>query len=111
MGFLSRSGRASAYSYAEKPFKSLESFQQDGIEVARRRRKSRFVFPTKQVLLFALAFLSYRIFLFFEIGANAYSEKLTEWASGGPAQKTLSFLMTLDPISMWIINGIRFGTW
>ncbi len=98
--------------FAVKPMKtaSLESFNHDGLEIARRKSKRR-EWPIREIALFALAVVSFKIFLFFEMGAAAYGAKIAEFGAGGPVEQALGWAMTLDPVSTWIVDGIRFGHW
>ena len=89
---------------------SLESFNHDGLQIARRRR-SRRVLPIRQVLYFLLAVMSFKIFLFFDMGAGAYGAKVDELMQGGTWERVAGFAMQLDPASLWVVDGIRFGRW
>lgn len=77
-----------------------------GIRQQIRRRLS-----ISHVLLFALAALSFRLFLFFDMGGVAYGAKMQALADGNMMEQVASVAMRMDPVSEWVIRGVRFGTW
>lgn len=88
--------------------RSVESFNHDGVELARLRRHRRQL-PWRQIWQFALAVLSFKIFLFFQMGAAAYGAKIAHLSEGGLIERIAAKAMILDPASMWLIDLIRFG--
>lgn len=89
---------------------SLESFNHDGMQIARRRR-SRRELPLRQVAYFLIAVVSFKIFLFFDMGAGAYGAKVDELMRGSTWERAAGYAMRLDPVSEWVVDGIRFGRW
>ena len=89
---------------------SVRSFNHDGVEIARRRRKRR-EFPLRQVLLFALAVVSFKIFLFLDMGAAAYGQKILDLGEGALLERLAARAMVLDPVSQWVVDGLRYGRW
>ena len=90
--------------------RSIVSFGQDGLELARRKRHRRSL-PVTQMLGFLLAVASFKIFLFLDMGASAYGAKIADLAGGNILERIAANAMVLDPASNWVVDGIRFGTW
>ncbi|MCP3972810.1 MAG: hypothetical protein GY717_21330 [Rhodobacteraceae bacterium] len=90
--------------------RSLESFRHDGAEIARIRPQRR-EWPLRHLLLFVLAVMSFKIFLYFDMGAAAYGAKIEELAQGGLTDRLAARAMVLDPVSEWFVGGVRFGRW
>lgn len=99
------------YRFAEQPMQTLQSFGHDGLEIARRRKRAELRLPLRQLCLAVLAVMSFKIFLFFEIGEAAYVHKMQELSQGITLERVAARLMPMDPLSVWIIDGIRFGAW
>jgi len=89
---------------------SLESFNHDGVQIARRRRRQREL-PLRQVAYFLIAVVSFKIFLFFDMGAGAYGAKIDELMQGTKWERAAGWAMQLDPASQWVVDGVRFGRW
>ncbi len=49
--------------------------------------------------------------LFFDMGAAAYTAKIEQFAAGDEVQQLLAKSMTLDPVSQWLVDGLRSGSW
>ncbi len=85
----------------------VEGFNLDGMEIARIRKKRRWV-PWRQVYLFVLAVLAFKILLYFNIGPGAYGGMVDEMLQGSTLERMGGILLTLDPISealaQWIHN-------
>ena len=108
MGLLLRSRAPKSYEFHPQKFRSLESFNHDGFEIA-RRRTSRRGFPWRQIMYFLVAVVAFKVFLFFEMGAGAYGAKIEELKTGTSLEQYAAMAMTLDPVSQWIVDAIRFG--
>lgn len=108
MGLFFRSQGQSPYRIHPQKFRSLESFNHDGFEIA-RRRPSRRGFPWQQVLYFAVAVVAFKIFLFFEMGGGAYGAKIEALKDGTTLEQVAAVAMTLDPVSQYVVDAIRFG--
>lgn len=102
--------KQSGVGYAQRPFKTVETFNLDGLELARVKPKRR-EFPLRHVFFFVLAIMSFKIFLFLDMGGAAYGAKVAELSAGTTLEKAAAWTMTLDPASQWFVNGIRFGAW
>lgn len=76
---------------------------------ARRRNQRRL--PLRQICLFVLAVLSFKVFLVFELGGAAYGAKMAALAEGNMLERFAGRAMALDPVSEWIVEGVRYGTW
>ena len=111
MGLKFRSSGRYSKASANAPYASLQSFNHDGLELARRKREKRREFPVRQVFLFVLAIVSFKIFLFLDMGGGAYGAKMEDLANGSTMERLASKAMTLDPVSKWLVDGIRFGRW
>lgn len=111
MWLQSRTAQPSKPAYAQQAFKSLETFNHDGIELARVSKRKRRQIPIRHFLFFVLAVMSFKVFLYFEIGQVAYTQKMESLAAGTQIEQAASWAMQMDPVSTWIINGIRFGAW
>lgn len=75
------------------------------------RRQMRRRVSVAHVLLFILAVFSFRIFLFFDLGGAQYGAKMNALAEGNALERVASVAMRLDPVSNWVIQGIRYGKW
>jgi len=89
---------------------SLESFNHDGLEIARRRKTQR-ALPVRQIFHFLVLVTSFKVFLFFGMGASTYGAKIEELSQGSAWEKIASKAMILDPVSQWFVDGVRFGHW
>jgi hypothetical protein len=86
----------------------LESFNHDGVELARRRASQRGL-PWRQFLYFAVAVLSFKVFLFFQMGAASYGAKAEELIAAGGAERFAGYVMQMDPVTEWVVDRLRFG--
>lgn len=93
--------------YSQRNRRSVESFRHDGMELARRRPHRR-TLPIRQLLQFALAVMAFKVFLFLQIGAVAYTAKMTELAQGNQVERIAAKVMILDPLSQWVVDIVRF---
>lgn len=89
---------------------ALESFNHDGVEIARRKTKRR-EWPIRHLFLFLVAVLSFKIFLFFDMGGAAYGAKIEELSQGAMWEQVAARAMVLDPASKWFVDGLRYGRW
>ena len=99
------------YTYAQRPFKTVASFNHDGVELARVRKQRSSRLPIRHIVLFLLAIVSFKLFLNFDMGAAAYGAKIEEFSAGTVIEQAAAWAMTLDPVSQWILDGVRFGKW
>ncbi|MDJ0626820.1 MAG: hypothetical protein QNJ44_01060 [Rhodobacter sp.] len=90
--------------------RSVESYNHDGLELARRRAHRR-EFPLKQLAQLVLAVMLFKIFLFFQLGAGGYGARMAQLAEGNILEQLAAKAMILDPVSVWLIEGLRFGLW
>ncbi|WP_049642360.1 hypothetical protein [Candidatus Rhodobacter oscarellae] len=104
-----RAQETATFTYAQRPFKSLETFNHDGIELVRVRPQKRRELPIRQFFLFALAVLSFKVFLFLNMGGAAYGAKVEEFAQGNTVERAAAWLMPLDPGSEWVVNWLQHG--
>lgn len=111
MWMFSRADRAPKSQYAQRQFQSLETFNHDGLVLARVRRTSRRPAALRQILLFGLAVIAFKLFLFLQMGEVAYTQKMEDLALGSSVEQTAAWAMQLDPMSAWLVDGIRYGTW
>ena len=88
----------------------IRSFNHDGVEIARVRRKKREL-PLRHLLQFALAVFSFKIFLFLDMGPAAYGQKVADLSNGTLIERVASRAMILDPVSQWLVDGLRYGRW
>ena len=84
----------------------VEGFNLDGAEIARIRKKRRWV-PWRQVYLFVLAVVAFKIALFFNIGAGAYGAMVGDLMQGDTLERVGGILLTLDPISEALVQWLR----
>ena len=103
-------GKQNSYRIARTAPRSIESFNHDGVELARRRKHSR-LYPLPQIAQFALAYIAFKVFLFLQMGAGSYGAKITLLSDGNMMERIAAKVMSLDPLSIWIIDGVRFGLW
>lgn len=80
----------------------LESFNHDGIEIARRRNVRRRSLPLRQAVLFLLAVVSFKIFLMLHLGQATYGHKMATLAEGSAVERVAARAMVLDPLSHWV---------
>ena len=89
---------------------SLESFNLDGVEIARRKTRRR-EFPLRYVFFFLVAVMAFKVFLYFDMGGSAYGAKMEELFEGTAIEQMASYAMVLDPVSKWLVDGVQFGRW
>jgi hypothetical protein len=99
-----------AFGGGKKKPVSLESFNHDGVEIARRRHRAHGI-PLRQIAYFLIAVVSFKIFLFFDMGAGAYGAKIQELMQGETWERAAGYAMQLDPASQWFVDGVRYGRW
>lgn len=87
---------------------SLQSFNHDGLELARRRTHRR-AFPLRQLALFGLAILAFKIFLYLDMGGAAYGAKVAELRAGEGIERLAGQAMALDPASKWLVTQLQFA--
>lgn len=75
------------------------------------RRQARRRIPVRQILLFILAVVSFKIFLFLELGGATYGAKMVALSEGNMLEQIAGRAMALDPVSKWVVDGVRFGSW
>lgn len=90
--------------------RSVEGFNHDGLELARRRRIRR-ALPIRQILLFLLAVVSFKVFLFLNLGGATYGAKMAELAEGALIERVAARAMAMDPVSNYLVRGFTHGTW
>ncbi len=111
MGLMTRSENRSDVNHPNRRYTSLESFNLDGVEIARRKPVKRRGLPWKQVLFFLAAVIAFKVFLFLDMGGTAYGAKMQELAQGNTAERVAAWAMGPDPVTNWLLDGIRFGRW
>ena len=89
----------------------LESFNHDGVQIARQRARRRRTLPLRQVGFLLLAFLAFKVFLYLDLGPVAYAGKIEDLGQGSRWEQVAARAMALDPVSEWILHGIKFGRW
>lgn len=94
------------YKTSARMSRSIESFNHDGMEIARRRTHRR-VLPVRPFLLFALAVFAFKIFLVLQMGQASYGAKMAVLAEGTTMEQVAAKVMALDPVSQWIVDEIR----
>lgn len=110
MGLITKSPTRLSMGAINRGGHSLESFNHDGVEIARRRTQRRQL-PLRQIALFLVAVLSFKIFLFLDMGGSAYGAKIEDLSQGAAWERLAARAMVLDPVSKWLIDGMRFGRW
>ena len=91
---------------SRRPNRSIESFNHDGLELARRRKHDGGL-PIKQILLFALFVLAFKIFLALHMGMAAYGSKMNALAEGAGWERLAAKAMVLDPVSELIVTEMQ----
>ncbi len=91
---------------ASRSRRSVESFNHDGMEIARRRSHRRGL-PVTQILLFLLFLFMFRIFLVMHMGQVAYGAKMATLSEGTAIEQLAAQAMVLDPVSKWVIAEAR----
>ncbi|MDF0599821.1 hypothetical protein P1J78_03655 [Psychromarinibacter sp. C21-152] len=87
---------------------SVQSFNHDGLELARRKPHRRKL-PVAKFVQFALAVFAFRLFLFLQMGALAYTAKMEALADGALLERLAGKAMALDPVTLYIADMIRFA--
>lgn len=83
----------------------IEGFNLDGVEIARLRKHRRGL-PWRQIYLFVLAVLAFKIALFFNIGAANYGGMVDGLLQGGTLERLGGILLTLDPLSEMLVQAL-----
>ncbi len=96
----------SAYNSTSRLSRSVESFNHDGLELARRRKRRR-GFPVGQIVLFAVFVLAFKVFLVVQMGPAAYGAKMNALAEGGTMERLAARAMVLDPVSELVVEELR----
>ncbi|MEL7115038.1 MAG: hypothetical protein AAGP08_05515 [Pseudomonadota bacterium] len=109
MGLFARSRRDAVYTYHPRAFKTLETFQHDGVEVARRRRRSKWRLPIREIVLFALAIVAFKVFLYIELGGAAYGAKVEQLLAAEGSERWAGYAMQIDPVTAFVIETLRTG--
>ncbi|MEM1387134.1 MAG: hypothetical protein AAF748_08590 [Pseudomonadota bacterium] len=89
--------------------RSLESFNHDGVEIARRKRRAPRGLPWGHFALFALTVVAFKVFLASQIGLASYGAKMAQLAEGSRIERVAAFAMTLDPVSELMVSALQRG--
>ena len=111
MGLIFGSSKRQTKATPDGSYASMSSFNHDGLELARVKREKRREFPFRHVFLFLLAVASFKVFLFLDMGAGAYGAKAEALAEGTRLEQIAGWAMKMDPLSLYIVDGLRFGAW
>ena len=89
---------------------AIESFNHDGVLIARRRKHKRSL-PIREILLFLVAVVAFKLVLFFDMGGATYGAKAAELMAGSTIEQWAGWAMQLDPVSQFIVDQVRFAGW
>lgn len=90
--------------------RAIESFNHDGVLIARRRKHRRSL-PMREILLFLVAVVAFKVVLVFDMGAAGYGAKVAELSGGTTIEQWAGWAMRLDPVSQYIVDQVRFAGW
>lgn len=105
MGMSAKAAPKAPYIHPQT-FKSLECFNLDGGETEGQRDAHR-ALPWKQVVCFVLAVVSFKVFLFVQMGAEAYTSKVDELTQSSGLERIAGYAMQMDPATLWAIETVR----
>jgi hypothetical protein len=63
--------------------------------------------PVRQILLFLVAIIAFKVVLFLDMGGAAYGAKAAELKAGTTIEQWAGWAMQLDPASQFIVEQIR----
>lgn len=79
----------------------VTSINDDGLVVAKPQRRSSKGALRGVVLILAVTML-FKGFLHAQLGPDAYSERVTRLSEGSAIEKAGAWVMTADPLTLWI---------
>lgn len=87
---------------------SLQSFNHDALEIARRRRV-RHAVPLQQFSAFVYLAFTLRILAMAEAGPGGYAYRIAEMRDGTLVERGAAVVMQADPVSQRIAMKLRRG--
>lgn len=84
----------------------VASMNHDGLVIARPRRKSS-GFPLRGLFLCLLMLLTFKGFLFAQLGETAYADRVALLEGGTVVEKVGAYAMKADPVTLWIAGQIE----
>jgi len=64
--------------------------------------------PLREILLFLVAVSTFKVVLFFDMGAASYGAKAAELMAGTTIEQWAGWAMKLDPVSQFFVDQIRY---
>lgn len=75
------------------------------------RRGARREFPIRHVGVFILMFVMLKIVMLLNLGSAAYGAKLAVLSEGTMVERIAANAMAVDPLTSWVVQGVRYGDW
>ena len=85
---------------------SVVSFNHDGIEIARSKKRRRWL-PLWHILVFIYLILLIRLVAVADIGPVGYHARMAEMENGNILERAAAKVMQLDPVSRALASEIR----
>lgn len=85
----------------------VQMVERDGILVPKTRSTARRQFPFRGLAIALMLFLVFKAGLMIQLGAATYDDRVAKLAAGSSAEKVGAWVMTADPISIWISNQAK----
>lgn len=85
----------------------VQMVERDGLLVPKTRSTLQRKFPLRGVALTMALFLGFKAFLVMQLGSATYDDRVAKLAAGSPAEQVGAWVMTADPISLWLAQQMR----
>lgn len=87
---------------------ALASFNHDGLELARVRRKSRYL-PVWHIIFFIYLAMVIRLVVAADIGTAGYEARVHQMKNGSTIERMAAVVMEMDPVSRELAMKVRAG--
>ncbi len=84
----------------------VTSVNHDGLIIARPARRSSGM-PLRGVFLCLTVLLTFKAFVYAQIGAAAYADRVALLESGTIVEKLGAYVMVADPVTVWLAQQIN----
>lgn len=85
----------------------VQMVERDGLLVPIARRKARRHFPLRGLAITLALFLLFKAGLMMQLGAATYDDRVAKLAAGTSVEQVGAWVMTADPISVWISDQAK----
>ncbi|WP_375175231.1 hypothetical protein [Pseudooceanicola sp.] len=73
-----------------------------------RRRQIGRLIPLRAMMIIAAVVLSFKGFLLYQLGFSVYTAKVAGMRQGDTADQIGSYLMQIDPVTLWVYQVITY---